>query len=160
MLIRKAAADEMLRLWGFSDLDRAPNTAKFFYQNISDGNAIFYTADLNDILIGELYAYLDLNDKDFADGNETAYLCAFRVRKEYRCKGIGHLLMETALSDLKMKGFRYATIGVDDERNERLYRSFGFTMKIKDCFFDPCDIDDDMHPVYAQTGFQLLKKEL
>ena len=68
--------------------------------------------------------------------------------------------MDKALADLKLKGFRYATIGVDDERNERLYRSFGFTEKIKDCYYDPCDMDDGIHPIYVETGFQLLKKEL
>ncbi|MBR4462318.1 MAG: GNAT family N-acetyltransferase [Erysipelotrichaceae bacterium] len=160
MLIRIANADEMLKLWGYSDLDRAPYTAKFFYRNISDGNAVFYTADLDGKLIGELYSFLSLDDNEFADGITTAYLCAFRVRKEYRGQGIGHRLMETALTDLKLKGFRYATIGVDDERNERLYHSLGFTLYVKDCHNDPCDMDDDMHPVYVETGFQLLKKEL
>ena len=45
-------------------------------------------------IIGELYAFLNLDDKDFADGKNTAYLCAFRVKKEYRGKGLGSQLMK------------------------------------------------------------------
>lgn len=32
-------------------------------------------------LIGELYVYKNLLDKDFADGETSAYLCAFRIKK-------------------------------------------------------------------------------
>ena len=72
MLIRKATADEMLKLWGYQKIDHATNTAKFFYKNISEGNAILWTSEHNSELIGELYAFLSLDDKDFADGNTTA----------------------------------------------------------------------------------------
>ena len=104
MLIRKATSNEMLKLWGYPAINNASPTAKFFCQNISSGNADFWTLDNDGELIGELYAFLTITeDKDFADGTDTAYLCAFRVRKDYRGQGLGTRLMEAVLADLKSK---------------------------------------------------------
>ena len=160
MLIRKAAGEEMLKLWGCEDADAAPPTAKFFYRNIISGNAVFWTVEHEGALIGELYVFFDLEDKDFADGKDTAYLCAFRVKREFRGRGLGSRLMETALADVKERGFRRATIGVGsgEPQNIRLYRRFGFTEKVKDCFFDPCGMDENMRPVYEEAGWWLLSK--
>lgn len=57
MLIRKATGEEMLKLWGYQDENTASPTAKFFYRNISSGNAIFWTLDNGGELIGELYVF-------------------------------------------------------------------------------------------------------
>lgn len=160
MLIRKASGEEMLNLWGYEDEDHAPPTAKFFYRNISSGNAVFWTVEHNGELIGELYAFLNIEeDKDFADGNTTAYLCAFRVKKEYRGQGLGSGMMAAALDDLRYRGFRRATIGASKERNIKLYRHMGFDTKIKDCFFDPCARDAHMRPE-PDAGFWLISKDL
>lgn len=161
MLIRKADCEEMLALWGYGDADQAPPTARFFYDNISSGNAIFWTVEREGELIGELYVFLDLEDKDFANGKDRAYLCAFRVKKEYRGQELGTDMAKAALKELKASGFRFATIGVgpDEDRNIRLYRRLGFTEKIKDCNFDPCARDALMRPA-PDPGFWLLLKAL
>lgn len=162
MQIRKATGEEMLALWGCQDVDRASPTARFFYLNISADNAAFWTLDNDGALIGELYAFFDLADKDFADGKSTAYLCAFRVKKEYRGQGYGSQLLKAVLADLKALGFRSVTIGVgcDEPQNLRLYQRFGFAVKIKDCNYDPCGMDENMQPLYEDTAWWLLKKDL
>ena len=162
MLIRKATGEEMLALWGYRTESAASPTAKFFYRNISAENAAFWALDTGAELIGELYVFWDLPDKDFADGHHTAYLCAFRVKKEYRGRGLGTRLMERVLEELKAKGYRRATIGVagDEALNIKLYRRLGFTEKVKDCFFDPCGMDENMQPLYDDKGWYLLSKEL
>ena len=162
MLIRKATAEEMLKLWGYENEETASWTAKFFYRSIASGNAVFWTLDHEGILIGELYVFQDLEDKDFADGENTAYLCAFRVREGYRGQGLGSRLMQAALSELKEKGFRTATIGVgsDKPQNIRLYSRFGFDRKIRDCHYDPCGMDENNQPEYEETAWWLLSKDL
>jgi hypothetical protein len=40
-------------------------------------------------LIGELYIFWDLEDKDEANGKERAYLSAFRIEEELRGLGLG-----------------------------------------------------------------------
>ena len=162
MQIRRASHEEMLALWGCQDIDNAAPTARFFYDSISAGNAVFWALDKEGELIGELYALLELEDRDFADGENTAYLCAFRVKEEYRGQGFGSELLTTVLAELKKSGFRKATIGVscDEPQNIRLYRRFGFTAKIKDCHYDPCGMDENMQPLYEETAWWLLSKDL
>ena len=162
MIIRKATAGEMLALWGYEDADGASPTARFFHKNISAGNAVFWALEDGGEIIGELYAFLDLEDKNFADGKDTAYLCAFRVKKEYRGRGLGTCLMEKALGELKENGFCRATIGVEpgEKANLRLYGRLGFKEKIKECHYDPCGLDEDMKPVYEEEGWWLLAKDL
>ena len=162
MRIRNATGEEMLALWRFPNVSAASSTAMFFYDSISAGNAVFWTLDKDGELIGELYAFFDLEDKDFADGETTAYLCAFRVKKEYRGQGYGSRLMTAVLTALKESGFRRATIGVscDEPRNISLYRRFGFTAKIKDCYDDPCAMDEKGRPLHEETAWWLLSKAL
>lgn len=162
MQIRKASADEMLKLWGYRDAAAASPTARFFYRNIASGNAVFWTVDHQGELIGELYAFLDLADRDFADGRDAAYLCAFRVKEEYRGRGLGSRLLETALAELKTLGFHTATIGVGSDKpmNIRLYRRFGFTSKNKNCHYDPCGLDENGRPEYEEEGWWLLSRDL
>ena len=160
MRIRKATVEEMLDMWGYADVQSLSPTVRYFCSQISSGNADFWTVENDGELIGELYAFLNIEeDRDFADGETTAYLCAFRVRPEYRGRGIGTRLMETVLADLKERGFRRATIGVDEERNERMYRRMGFVTKVKDCYSDPCGRDENMQPVPDEV-YVLLSKDL
>ena len=159
--IRRAIGEEMLALWGYPDLDTASPTAKFFFQNLASGNAVFWTVDRNGELLGELYAFLNIReDPDFADGKTTAYLCAFRIKQEYRGQGLGSKLMHAAFADLKSMGFRRATIGVNDPPNEALYRRLGFDTDVKTCYVDPCARDENMQPEPDDVGFLLLAKEL
>ena len=78
--MRKAAGEELLELWGYESIHTASPNAKFFYGQIKRGNAEFWTIDCGGELVGELYVFFELEDKDFADGEGTAYLCAFRVK--------------------------------------------------------------------------------
>lgn len=159
--IRKASGEEMLVLWGYPDVQTAPPTAKYFFENLASGNAIFWALEQDGKLIGELYAFLNIEeDRDFADGSTTAYLCAFRIQKEYRSRGLGTRLMEAALSDLRSMGFLRATIGADDARNEALYCRLGFTENVKTCYSDPCARDETMQPKPDDAGYRLLAKEL
>ena len=162
MLIRKATGEEMLKLWGYQDVHSASPTARFYYRHISSGNAVFWTLDNGGDLIGELYVFMNLDDKDFADGKTTAYLCAFRVKEGYRGQGLGSRIMETALAELKELGFRSATIGVgsDKPQNIQLYRRLGFNNKVKDCHYDPCGMDENNQPEYEEEAWWLLSKDL
>ncbi|MBO6060536.1 MAG: GNAT family N-acetyltransferase [Clostridia bacterium] len=159
MLIRRASGAEMLALWGYGP-DDAPPTASFFLRSIESGNAVFWALEEGGEIIGELYAFLRIDeDPDFADGETAAYLCAFRIKPGFRGRGLGSALLETALAELREMGFSRATIGVDEGRNERLYRRMGFTREIKTCYFDPCARDASGRPE-PDEGYLLLEKEL
>lgn len=160
MLIRQANEDEMLALWGETTDNMRPTTA-FFYENIKNNNAKFWTCDKDGKLVGELYAFKALDDKDFADGKDKAYLCAFRITEELRGKGYGIRLFSHVINCLKDEGIKIVTIGVDEteEVNIRLYHRLGFMDKIKDCNVDPCDVDENMQAKPCGK-FWLLKREI
>lgn len=153
----------MLHLWKREHYDSmAPSpTALFFVQNIESGNAEFWALEDNGQIIGEIYIFWRLDDRDFADGKSRAYLCAFRVKKGYRGKGYGTFLIKNILEYVKSKGVPIATIGVaeTEEQNIRLYHRLGFTHKIKDCFEDPCNVNEEMEPNSCPC-FWLLSKDL
>ena len=152
MKIRRAAEHELLELWGYESIHTASN-AKFFCDNIKSGNAEFWTLDHEGELVGELYAFYDLEDKDFADGRSTAYLCAFRVRADFRGQGLGTRLICRVIEHIKDLGYQRVSANI------RLYKRLGFTIKVKECIEDPCNRDENMQPRSCPC-FWLLYKEV
>ena len=155
VFISRGTAQECRSLW------YKPGTSEFFTSRIQRGEADFWTAEEDGVLIGELYAFHQLEDEDFADGQHTAYLCAFRVAPKRRGMGIGTTMLREALADLRTQGFSYATIGVDPKEiaNLRLYRRMGFVERIKLCRIDPCDRDMEENPLPSDL-FWLLRADL
>ena len=151
---------DLLNLWQETD-GNMKSTTRFFYDNIKNGNAQFWTLNKNNQIIGELYAFKKLSDNEFADGTYTVYLCAFRIIKELRGQGFGTKLLETVLDNMKDMGLKIATIGVDETEtnNIRLYKKMGFTEKVKDSFVDPCNVDENQMPKTCDK-FWLLRKNL
>ncbi len=161
MKIRRAAEHELLELWGYESVHTASSNAKFFCDNIERGNAEFWALDHDGELVGELYVFYDLEDKDFADGKGTAYLCAFRVRADFRSQGFGTRLICRVMERIKDLGYQRISIGVDstDTAHIRFYKRLGFTIRGKECAEDPCDRDEDMRPRSCPL-FWLLYKEV
>lgn len=108
-----------------------------------------------------MYLFHKLEDADFCDGEATAYPCAFRMREDLRGKGYGTKPLTHVIERARANGWKYLTIGVDENEtaNLRLHTRMGFTEKIKFCQTDPCDHDENMQPCPA-VGFTLLRKAL
>ncbi|MFU8786599.1 MAG: GNAT family N-acetyltransferase [Candidatus Izemoplasmataceae bacterium] len=155
VVIRQGTIAEMKQLW------IRPNTTEFFEKNLCSNNALFWTVSLGKDLIAELYVSKKLDDLDFANGTDTVYLCAFRVNKIFRGKGLGQKLMHHVFEDLKNNGYKQVTIGV--EPNEKLtitlYEKLGFKQFVKVVNYDPCDVDQLFEPVQCEA-YYLLKKSL
>ena len=152
MKIRKATEQEMLSLWGYKNMDSVSPTTLFFAQNISSGNAEFWTLNDNGQIIGELYIFWELNDKDFADGKSRAYLCAFRIKSEYRKKGYGRKLIEFVCQKYK-KDFSAVQVGTGDSPlTVPFYQKCGFVKShvVKNFFIDNYD-----HPI-IEDGVRLV----
>ncbi len=94
-----------------------------------DGHAVLWIADLPDInVIGQLFVQLDSHRNELADGYDRAYIYGFRVRPTFRDQGIGTLLIQTAESDLKERGFHWISLNVgrDNPRARQLYERLGY----------------------------------
>ena len=159
--IRIATVDEMKKLWGYS----GSPTYNYFVKGIESRNIEFWTIENKEdnMLIGELYIFWSSEDKDEADGVNRAYLCAFRIKKEFRGLGLSSKLMKSVLSRIKEKGYSEVTIGVDNDDYERLkkmYNSWGFNELIKKQHYDYHYLDSDNNPVYYDEPCDLYLSKL
>lgn len=161
MLIRIGSKEELKHLWGNNNLP----TKTYFIDGIEKGNIEFWTIE-NEIdrsLIGELYIFWDSQDKDEANGKERAYLCAFRVDKEFQGRGLGKMLMQRVLRRVIERGFSEVTIGVDNDEAERLtymYKAWGFSKLVKLQNIDYHYIDKNNNPTHYETPYALYLNKL
>lgn len=102
---------------------------------------IVYMGLLNGNIITECTAIvskndLDMQNKDSLVGDGRAYLTAFRTNKEFENQGYFSKLYKFVESDLKSKGFKSLTLGVEPKeiRNIQIYFNWGFTKYIKTGF--------------------------
>lgn len=161
MIIRIGSKEELKQLWGSSN---SP-TEKYFINGIEKGNIEFWTIEdeSNNLLIGELYIFWNSEDKDEANGKDRAYLCAFRVEKEFQGRGFGKKLMQRVLCRVKEMGFCEATIGADNDYAERLacmYKSWGFSQLIKLQNIDYHYIDKNGNSTYYEISYALYLNRL
>jgi len=104
-----------------------------------------YVIEEDEKIIGELtvnYISHDLESETIP--NIRVYFEAFRIDKKDQGKGLGQRLIEYTINDLKVKGFKEFTIGVeeDNEKAKHIYFKYGFTDAIdygKGDEFDPSE---------------------
>ncbi len=99
---------------------------------------IVYMGILNGKIITEATAIISdkdisMQNKDNLIDSKKAYLSAFRTNKEYENQGYFSTLYKFMESDLKTKGFKSLTLGVEpsEVRNIKIYFNWGFTKYIK-----------------------------
>ena len=103
---------------------------------VKKGKTIPYYGLLDGRIICEGTAALDRSIVQNADGlvnEETAYLFAFRTIEEYQGKGYFSKLFKFMLEDLRKRGYKKVTLGVEPEeiKNKTIYNNYGFTEHIK-----------------------------
>ena len=137
-----ATIDEMNRKWDYEinkAVDDKDNWIKWKKDNIErfqKGLIIPYYGLLNDEIICECTALLDSsivqNSDNLVDEN-TAYLSAFRTNEEYQGRGFFSILFNYMIEDLKSRGYKRVTLGVEPEeiKNKAIYQKYGFTEHIK-----------------------------
>jgi GNAT superfamily N-acetyltransferase len=160
MIIRTGSLNELKGLWK----NESPTKA-YFINEIENNNIEFWTIEneKDSSLIGELYIFWNSEDKDEANGKDRAYLCAFRVEKDFRGLGLGKKLMERVLQRVEEKGFKEVTIAADNDDLERLtamYKSWGFIELVKFQSYDYHYIDNNNSPTYYEIPFGLYLKRL
>lgn len=105
-------------------------------ENFKQGNTIPYYGILNGKIICEATASINpetVQNSELLVGDKIAYLSAFRTVPEYQGKGYFSILFKFMLRDLKEKGYKEVTLGVEpnEEKNKKIYNHYGFTEYIK-----------------------------
>jgi ribosomal protein S18 acetylase RimI-like enzyme len=93
------------------------------------GQSVLWIAELPDVgVVGQVFIQLNCDRPELADGVRRAYFYSFRVRKQYRSKGVGSKIMAFVEEDLRRRGFQYITLNVarDNPRAQRLYIRQGY----------------------------------
>lgn len=140
-ICKVADLDDIIRKWDY-EISIHPNDENWkIWKNKSiegyhDNNQLCYIGILNGEIIAEATAMISPNGVQNAEGlvsKDTAYLCAFRTREEYRGQGYFSKLYRYMENDLYNKGYRFLTLGVepDDVKNKEIYFKYGFTEYIK-----------------------------
>lgn len=109
-------------------------------KNFQEGSAILYIGLLNDEIICEATAIINYlgfegditNPKGLLE-NDMVYLSGFRTNKEYEGKGYFSKLFHYMTNDLKTRGYKKASIGVEpsEVRNIQIYFKWGFINYLK-----------------------------
>ena len=147
MVIRKILKEEFIKLKElFPGNEELWNRYKVQRLKQFDNKEIdIYVIEEGEKIIGELTVnYVSHDLKSETIPNIRVYFEAFRIDKKYQGKGLGQKLIEYTISDLKEKGFKEFTIGVeeDNEKAKHIYFKYGFTKAIdygKGDEFDPTD---------------------
>ncbi len=97
-------------------------------QEALKGRRLLLVAEAEGELIGQIFIYFDTGWRQFFNGRSTAYLHSFRVKTEYRNRGLGRMLIERAELELIERGFAYTVISVakDNPDARRLYEQLGY----------------------------------
>lgn len=141
-LCKIASLEEMNAKWAYeiahSGADRE-NWIVWKERNIENfklGRSIPYYGILNGTIICEATAMLCPEIVQNSDGlvdAHTVYLSAFRTVGQFHGKGYFSKLFRFMLADLRQKGYKRATLGVepDEETNKAIYAHYGFTEFLK-----------------------------
>lgn len=138
-----ASLEEVTSVFDFyieNDLDERENWIKWkenALDNVRNNRTINYHGLLDGKVICEATAAIDGKNIQNADGlisDDVAYLLAFRTLPEYRGKGYFSILYHYMIDDLKKRGYKKVTIGVepDEIKNKEIYKHYGFVEHIKD----------------------------
>ncbi|MCM1990972.1 GNAT family N-acetyltransferase [Oceanirhabdus seepicola] len=158
MEIRLGTVDELKVMW-----TKETPTKDLFRTGIEDGSREFWVVECEgeEEPIGELHIAWDSVDKDEANGEDRAYLCAFRIEKPFQGKKLGSQLMKRVFKRIEERGFKEITIGIDSREYEKLkemYTSWGFTELLKSKNEDHHYVDQYGNPTPTETYEVYLKR--
>ena len=158
-----ATLEEINRKWDYEREKHKGDNAwvvwkKDFINGVKNGKRICYYGIFDNHIISEATAVLSKDEVQNSDGlvdETTAYLCAFRTVEEYQGKGYFSKLYKFMENDLKERGYKTLTLGVEpkEEKNMKIYSSWGFTKLIKTAFEVYSPKDEFSKPAEIQVNY-------
>ena len=136
-----ATIDEMNKKWNYEiEKNKDDNSyvvwKKNFIDAVKENKRISYYGILDGKIICEATAYINpdqLDDSTDLINDKTAYLGAFRTVEEYQGKGYFSKLYKFMEDDLKSRGYKTLTLGVEpsEVKNIMIYFKYGFINYIR-----------------------------
>lgn len=135
-----ATIDEMEVKWNYEIKKHKNSNWKIWkseaISRVKNGQSIVYYGVLNGEIICETTAMLDKSIVQNYEGlvdDKTVYLCAFRTVEKHQGKGYFSRLFQFMIDDLKRRGYKKVTLGVEPVEidNLKIYHHLGFNTFIK-----------------------------
>lgn len=110
------------------DMKNSPFTERF-YNEILDGKRHVFIYKENGTFLAEGALVTQHEDPDYTIPNKRIYLSRMIVKREYRNKGIGTIMLKFLINKAKEMGYIEISLGVDLDNNAalHLYKKHGFT---------------------------------
>lgn len=136
-----ASLEEMNSKWDY-EIENATNKENWIewkkenINNMKEEKIIPYYGILDGKIICEATANIDgsiVKNSEGLVGEKKVYLSAFRTNKEYQGNGFFSILFKYMINDLKERGYKKVTVGVEpcDVKNMQIYFKYGFDKFIK-----------------------------
>jgi ribosomal protein S18 acetylase RimI-like enzyme len=131
------------------------------FQRSQLGNALLWVVEYSGVLIAQLFVLLrSESDPSVADGRQRAFIHSFRVRPQYRRRGLGACLLKHTEQDLLDRGFNWAYLHVADDNLAaiRFYERSGYhrvsTIEGDWSYEDHLGIERNLH----EPGWRMAKE--
>lgn len=123
------------------DMKKYPNKAQLWYDQLLCGNRITFVYIENGEFVGEGSLLFDREDPDYTIPQKRIYLSRMIVKKEFRNRGIGGVLIDYIVDYARRLGYKEMSLGVDIDNLPalHLYEKKGFT----DVIFHGADEDGE-----------------
>ena len=116
VIMRKACRQDLRTLEWEGTYTHYRKVYENTFKRAQMGKTISWLAVLNSYgVIGQVFIQLISSRKDLANGNNRAYLYAFRVRPQFRGLGLGKAMMRFVEKDLLKRGYSEITLNVSKQ---------------------------------------------
>lgn len=111
------------------DMSKDPKRTKWWYDELISGNRIIFVYIENGEFLGEGALLFERGDPDYTIPHKRIYLSRMVVKREYRNRGIGGMIIDYLIEYARNLGYKEMSLGVDiDNTHARhLYEKKGFT---------------------------------
>lgn len=125
--IKRISIDEFYKCSDIWDMEKCPFTDDFIKQ-IKSGNRLTFIYESDGKFIGEGSLVLKSSEKGYTVPQKRIYLSRLIVKKEYRNKGIGSIILEYLICRSKEMGYSEISLGVDiyNQNAIHIYKKYGF----------------------------------
>lgn len=129
LVIRRVEKSDLPALeWDGEFLKYRRMYANIFHDTFT-GKTLMWLVEIPEVeTIGQAFVMLKSVELDAADGVTRAYFFAFRIKPQWRNRGIGSYVMQFIEEDLRQRGFKYLTLNVAKDNSDalRLYKNLGY----------------------------------
>ena len=129
LIIRKVRETDLPALEWDGEYTNFRRMYASLYRDALLGRVLMWMIETQDCeMVGQAFVVLKSRELSAADGERRAYLFAFRVKPQYRNKGVGTYLMAFIQDDFRQRRYKFVTLNVakDNTNALRLYRRLGY----------------------------------